>query len=363
MRETMRLEELITKAKRLRASDIHLVCRCQPAYRVDGKLIHSPDDEVLTPQACEAFAKELVMGARVGADESEEVDIREKDLSLSVGGIRIRANVFRQQGEISAALRILPSEIPELAALGLPPVVYEFPTWKSGIVLVTGETGSGKSTTLAAILNEINRSRQGHIITLEDPIEYIYKPDKCVINQRQVGVDTESFSQGLRASLREDPDIILIGEMRDGETIETALTAAETGHLVFATLHTNSATDTIERIVGRFPSGQQPQIRTELSLCLRAVMAQKLIPKKGGGRVAACEVMVVTPAIRNLIREGKTAQIYSSILTDSKVGSMALDTTLLALLRADKVEMKDVEELARDPEYLRKNLRGTAGRW
>ena len=222
-------------------------------------------------------------------------------------------------------------------------MVAEFATYNQGLVLITGETGSGKSTTLAAILERINQREQKHILTLEDPIEYIYTPKSCVINQREVGRDTGSFAAGLRAALREDPDVILVGEMRDLETIETALTAAETGHLVFGTVHTNSAADSIDRMVDVFPAGRQQQIRLQLSMCLRAVLSQQLLPKTGGGRVAACEVMKTDSAIRNLIREGKTPQILNAIQTSGSLGNVLMDKTLQGLYKAGSISRETYE--------------------
>ena len=238
--------------------------------------------------------------------------------------------------------------IPEIEELSLPPAVSEFPKYKSGLVLVTGETGSGKSTTLAAVLNRINHTESKHIITLEDPIEYVYTPDKCLVNQREIGKDTNSYGDGLRAALREDPDVILIGEMRDLETIETALTAAETGHLVFATLHTNSASDSIDRVVSVFPAGRQQQIRTQLAGTLRAVLAQQLVPKIGGGRVAACEVMTVSAAIQNLIREGKTPQIDNFITMNAREGNILMDTALANLARAGKISQQEATQRSKN---------------
>ena len=290
----MSLEDLVVKAREFGGSDIHLACGVPPKFRRDGKL-ENLDEMPLTHNDCEAYAKEMA-----GKMYVQMEDIGELDLAQTIAGSRVRMNLFRQQGSVSASLRILSDHIPEISQLGLPPLVSQFPTWQKGIILVTGETGSGKSTTLAAILNQINHTRKEHIITLEDPVEYIYKPDMCLINQREVGKDTRTYADGLRAILREDPDIILIGEMRDGETIETALTAAETGHLVFATLHTNSAVDSVDRIVGTFSAERQPQIRMQLSTTLKAVLAQQLLVRKGGrGRCAACEAMYVTPAIHD----------------------------------------------------------------
>ena len=349
------VEQLIETAKNKRGSDIHIACGVPPKYRVDGQL-QNLTDEILTKEDCEAYARELAK------ERYEEIEwIGELDLALTIAESRVRINLFRQQGAVSASLRILSDHIPRIEDLGLPPLVSRFPTWQKGIILVTGETGSGKSTTLAAILDQINHTRREHIITLEDPIEYIYKPDLSLINQREIGKDTKSYADGLRAILREDPDIILVGEMRDGETIETALTAAETGHLVFATLHTNSAADSVDRIVGTFPAERQPQIRMQLSTCLKAVLSQQLLVRKGGqGRVAACEAMLVTGAIRNLIREGKTPQMQSSILSSAREGSITMDNCLLQMVREGKISADTAVEAAADPDYVRQNAGGSA---
>lgn len=348
----MRVEELIIKAKEDGASDIHLVCGIAPRYRLDGELINMSSIP-LSYEDCEEYAQELA-----GEEYKKIEDIGELDLAKTIAGERVRVNLFRQQGSISAALRILSSQIPRLEELGLPPVVSQFASWKKGIILVTGETGSGKSTTLAAVLNEINHTRNAHIITLEDPVEYVYDSDKCIINQREVGKDTRSYADGLRAILREDPDIILIGEMRDPNTIETALTAAETGHLVFATLHTNSAPDAIDRIVGSFSAERQSQVRMELSTCLKAVVSQQLLPRRSGkGRVAACEVMVVTPAIKNLIREGKTPQMFSAMLSGAAEGSVTMDNALIKMVREQSIDIKTAQEAAHDREYIKRNIR------
>lgn len=348
----MRVEELIRKAREDGASDIHLVCGIHPRYRLDGELINMSSTP-LTHEDCEEYAKELA------GEEYEKIQkTGELDLAKTIAGERIRINLFRQQGNVSAALRILSNRIPRLEELGLPPVVNELSSLKKGIVLVTGETGSGKSTTLAAILNDINHTRNAHIITLEDPVEYIYDPDKCIINQREIGTDTSSYADGLRAILREDPNVILIGEMRDQNTIEIALTAAETGHLVFATLHTNSGPDSIDRIVGSFPAERQSQVRMELSTCLKAVVSQQLLPKRiGKGRVAACEVMVVTTAIKNLIREGKTPQMFSAMLSGASEGSVTMDNALIKLVRDGIIDSKTAHEAAHDREYMKKNVR------
>ena len=312
-----------------------------------GELVDLEGFAPLTDQDCETVAQEL-LGDSMPA-------LGERDLSIELAGRRVRVNLFRQSGHVSAALRILADYIPELDALGLPPAVQNFPALQRGIVLVTGETGSGKSTTLAAILRRINETRRDHIITLEDPIEYIHAPVQCLINQREIGRDTESYAEGLRAILREDPDVILIGEMRDLITIETALTAAETGHLVFATLHTNSAADSIDRMVDVFPAERQRQIRMQLSMTLQAVLAQQLLPRRGGGRVAACELMVVSPAIRNLIREGKTPQIANAVATSADLGGITMDNALIRLFKDKLITADTARAEAHDPDYVKKN--------
>ena len=340
------LDDWIAKAQQERVSDVHIVAGLPVRGRVDGRLM----DLTETPMSwedCENVGRELA-----GSRFSEIERMGEVDLAKSFPcGVRTRINLFRQQGSLSAAIRLLADRIPELEELQLPPAVSNFENYRTGIVLVTGETGSGKSTTLASVLNRINHTRQAHIITLEDPIEYVYTPDKCVINQRQIGADTRSYADGLRSILREDPDVILIGEMRDLNTIETALTAAETGHLVFATLHTNSAADAIDRIVNVFPEGQQKQIRLQLSTTLRAVLSQQLLPRKSGkGRVAACEVMIVNSAIRNLIREGKTPQMESFMAMNAQNGSILMDAALQRLVRDGSVSQQTALSYARDPE-------------
>lgn len=345
----MELEQLIALASQAKASDIHLIYGLPPKLRRDG-VLEDCDLPRLTDAACETYARELAGEAWPQIQKKGELD-----LSRTYGGTRIRVNLFRQQGHISCAIRLLSDRIPRLEDLGLPPAVMEFPGLQRGIVIVTGETGSGKSTTLASILQRINETRREHIITLEDPIEYLYTPDKCAINQREIGRDTDSYADGLRAILREDPDVILIGEMRDLITIETALTAAETGHLVFATLHTSSAADSIDRMVEVFPEGMQRQIRMQLSMTLQAVLSQQLLPRRGGGRVAACEVMAVSPAIRNLIREGKTPQIANSIATSADLGSVTMDNALVRLYRDKIISAETARTAARDADFVKKN--------
>ncbi len=341
------LEELTAQAAEQNASDIHLASGLAPRFRIDGQLC-SAMERVLSAEECTAIAEELA-GAEFDAIRKRG----ELDLAKTISGRRVRVNIYHTRGTISIALRILADRIPKISDLGLPPAVSMFPSYQKGIVLVTGETGSGKSTTLAAILNEINHTRNEHIITLEDPIEYVYEPDRCPISQREIGTDTDSYADGLRAILREDPDIILIGEMRDAETIETALTAAETGHLVFATLHTNSAADSIDRIIGAFSAARQPEIRMQLSTVLMAVLSQQLLVRRGGhGRACACEVMIATPAIRNQIREGKTPQMESSILTSAKEGSLTMDHCLIQMVKNGVIDLDTASSAARKPENI-----------
>ena len=350
MSKLLSMPEIIARAQKLRASDIHIVCGIPIRLRIDGKL-QNLDDNVMTAEDCEAYARDL-------SNHYDAIaEIGEQDLAIGFpDGTRCRVNLFRQQGYVSAAIRILNNHIPAFEELGLPAAVSRFTDFKQGIVLVTGETGSGKSTTLACLLDKINHTQGKHIITLEDPIEYIYTPDQCIINQREVGQDTRSYHDGLKSILREDPDVILIGEMRSLTTIETALIAAETGHLVFATLHTNSAADTVDRIVDVFPASQQAQIRMQLSMCLQAVVCQQLLPHLSGrGRVLATEVMTATPAIRNLIREGKTPQIANAIATSGAEGNHLMDSSLITLFKQRKISSDTAIKAAHDREYVKRS--------
>ncbi|MBO5574229.1 MAG: PilT/PilU family type 4a pilus ATPase [Clostridium sp.] len=343
------IEQLVAQAKQDGASDIHLICGLPPKYRVSGHL-ENMSDIPLSAEDCILYAKTLAGKEYAVFEEAGELDTAE-----SYAENRCRIHIFRAQGVPSAAIRLLRETIPDLDSLGLPPAAMTLPGLHKGIVLVTGETGSGKSTTLAALLDRINHTRKDHIVTLEDPVEYVYKPDLCAINQREIGKDTRSFGEGLRASLREDPNVILIGEMRDRETIETALTAAETGHLVFGTLHTGSASDSIDRMVQVFPEGLQAQIRLQLSMCLEAVLTQQLVPKKAGGRALACEMMVVTDAIRNHIRTGNTPQIANAIATSAAVGGQTMDQALVRLVRGGEVAKSTALHYAKDKEYVKKH--------
>ncbi len=346
----MTIEELAAKAKADGASDIHIICGLVPKYRIDGGL-EDMDTAVCTEEYCLSLARELA-----GEGFEELMSRGELDAAGSFAGCRCRIHLFLQQGVPSLALRILNEQIPDLFALGLPPAVLDLPRLHKGIVLVTGETGSGKSTTLAALIDNINHNDKRHIVTLEDPVEYIYKPDLCAINQREIGKDTKSFASGLRATLREDPDVILIGEMRDRDTIETAITAAETGHLVFGTLHTGSAADSIDRMVQVFPEGAQMQIRLQLSMCLAAVLTQQLVPKREGGRVLAAEYMVVTDAIRNLIRGGNTPQIANAVATSAEIGGQTMDQSLLSLVRRGQITRDSAMHYAVDKDFVQRNM-------
>lgn len=345
------IEELVAKAKADGGSDIHLVCGLPPKYRVNGQL-ENMVNEPLTPEDCLEYARFLSGNE---ANFQFFMDTGELDAANTYADNRCRIHIFKQQGHPSVALRLLREEIPRLEELGLPPAVMDLTTLHKGIVLVTGETGSGKSTTLAALLDKINHTYKYHIVTLEDPVEYLYKPDLCAINQREVGKDTRSFSEGLRASLREDPNVILIGEMRDKDTIETAITAAETGHLVFGTLHTGSASDAVDRIVQVFPADAQTQIRLQLSMTLAAVLTQQLVPRKAGGRTLAVELMLVTDAIRNLIRSGNTPQIANSIATSAAIGGQTMDQALVKLVRSGQISKETALHYAHEADYVRKN--------
>lgn len=347
------LEEILKKSIAEHASDIHFTVGRPPCYRVDGVL--SPVvGERLTPETLNELL-DPVLDTR----HNEELQKNgQTDFAYAIPGVgRFRVNVFLQRGTYASVMRCLPFEIPLPETLGIPKEVIEITRHKRGLVLVTGPTGSGKSTTLASLLHVINQNYPYHIITLEDPIEYVYTPKKAIINQREVGVDVEDYEHGLYASLREDPDVILIGEMRTPETIETALVAAETGHLVFSTIHTNSAVDSIDRIVGVFPENKQPQIRLQLSMTLKAVLAQQLVPRATGrGRAAACELMMITPPVRNLIRDGRTPQMQSYLMSGGKDGSVTMDRFLAELAGKGVIMPETAMEAADDPEEMRKNF-------
>lgn len=344
----MQLADLIRLAHERKASDIHLVCGIPVRLRVDGALCDL-DDHILTREECEEYVRQLYPQ---GLPE-----MGERDLAITVAGTRCRVNVFRRRGDATAAIRLLSDVIPTFDQLGLPEAVRQFSDFKRGLVIVAGETGSGKSTTLACILDQINHTHPKHIITLEEPIEYIYQPDKCIVNQREIGQDSASFGDALRGALRQDPDVILIGEMRAPETIETALIAAETGHLVFATLHSGSASSSVDRIVNSFPADRQSQIRIQLSTTLRAILCQQLLPKKTTGRVLATELMIANSAIHNLIREGKSAQIPNAIATSGELGNHLMDSSLLRLYQTGAITRDFALAAAANEEGMRRTLR------
>ena len=320
------LRQLLEDMVNRKASDLHITAGVPPELRIDGS-VTATEYEVLTPEKCTALAYSVLSDEQRKRFETT----KELDFSFGVKGLsRFRANVFLQRGVTSMAIRQIPYEILPMEKLGLPPVVREFTNRQKGLVLVTGPTGSGKSTTLAAMLDRINSSRQSHIMTIEDPIEYIHHHKKCIVNQREIGADTSSFPTALKYVLRQDPDVILIGEMRDLETIEAALTIAETGHLVFATLHTNSTYEAVNRIVDVFPADQQKQILTQLAFTLEGVITQQLIPRsRAGGRILTAEVLMCTPAIKAVIREGKIHQIYSLMQAGQKYGMQTMNQALL----------------------------------
>ncbi len=346
--------EVLTRMVEQRASDVHLSAGYPPALRVRGRITPMEEYGPLLPQATRDTVYSLLNDDQRKRFESQ----KQLDLAYAVPGVaRFRVNCFFQRGAISAAFRRIPHEIPQLDELGLPKVLEEFTRKPRGLVLVTGPTGSGKSTSLAAMLDIINSEREEHILTIEDPIEFLHRHKSCIVNQREIGADAENFAAALKAALREDPDVILVGEMRDLETMETALTAAETGHLVFATLHTQSTAQTVDRIIDIFPAQQQAQVRMQLSIGLQGIVTQQLLPTiDGAGRVVACEVLVPTPAVRNLIREGKTHQIYSAIQTSGSTGMQTMDAHLAQLVRLGRVSRKLAEQRSSVPEELKRLL-------
>lgn len=341
------MEKLLREAVSKQASDLHITVGLPPVLRISGNLVKT-NHSILSPDDTNS----LFMSITKTEQQALFLQCGELDFSYAIPGLsRFRVNAFRQRGTIALVIRVVTEQIPTLEQLGHPEIIKTLSRKPRGLVLVTGPTGSGKSTTLAAMINLINYERSCHIITLEDPIEYLHKHNKSIINQRELHADTKSFASALRAALREDPDVILVGEMRDPETIATAITAAETGHLVFATLHTGDAAQTIDRIIDVFPPYQQQQIRIQLSLTLQGIISQQLLPKADGfDRVAALEVLVATPAVRNLIREGKTHQIISVIQTGAKVGMQAMDMSLRDLYRRGVVPYEEALSRAMDPE-------------
>lgn len=331
------------------ASDIHFKADISPMVRVDSRLAIVPQVGTFTPEESRKLI-ELTMTEEQSGLLNEK---RELDFSFGYGEVRFRVNAYFEKGQLAAALRLIPKKVRTFQELGIPPIIEKFMQQAQGLFIITGPTGHGKSTTLAAMVEYVNSSRTDHIITIENPIEYVFANKRSIISQREVGTDTFSFARALRSALRQDPNLILVGEMRDLETIDTALTAAETGHLIFTTLHTNSAAQTADRIIDVFPPYQQPQVRAQLAGVLLGIVSQRLIPKVGGGRVVATEILVATSAVRNLIREGKTHQLDNIIATSAAEGMISLDKVLAELVAKGEITIDDALIWAIDPKNLK----------
>ncbi len=346
----LKLNELLMLTAKQSASDLHLAVGRRPTIRVDSVLIPVAKEPILTKEDAEGLVLALL------TDEQKQEFFEKKQIDLSYNfedKARFRVNVYFQRGFMAAALRLIPAQIKTIEELNLPSLLHDFTRLKQGFILMTGPAGHGKSTTLAAILDEINHKRTDHIITIEDPIEYLFSQDRCIISQREVGLDTISFHDGLRSILRQDPDVIMIGEIRDPETMSTAMTAAETGHLVFSTMHTNSASQTIDRIIDSFPPNQQGQIISQLASTLVAVVSERLVPRLGGGRIPATEIMIANAAIRNLIREKKIYQIDLVIETSMQEGMLSLNRSLVNLIKKKDIALEQAEGFSLNPAELR----------
>ena len=349
----MNVEHIIDMARQAGASDVHLVCGLPVKFRLAGRLENAgiDGDAPLSHDDCEQLGRELA-----GDDFDRIKRIGELDRADTIADVRVRINLFRQQGHVSAALRLLSDRIPALETLGLPPAVMDFPRIQRGIVVVTGETGSGKSTTLAALIDSINHTRAENIITMEDPIEYVHKHGTCIVTQREVPTDVATYSEALRSAMRESPDVILLGEMRDQDTIGTAVTAAEMAQLLFSTLHTTGAAGTVDRIIDAFPASQQRQIRIQLSMVLQAIVSQQLVPTVDGGTAPAFEIMITNTAIRNLIREEKTHQLDSAIASGGAEGMRTMDQSLFDLVKSGRVAKEMALQYSIHQEALEKRF-------
>jgi len=344
------MSDLIEEAIRVDATDIHLTVGAPPILRIDSKLAAVKGQEVLTNEK----VKELSFSLLNKEQEERFWAYKDIDLSFSYGEkARFRVNIYQQTGKIATALRLLPTKIRTIEELNLPPMMHQFTPMSQGFFLVVGPSGHGKSTALAALVDEINHTRQDHIITIEDPIEYLFIQDKCIVDQREIGVDAIDFHRALRGMFREDADVVMVGEMRDPETISTAITAAETGHLIFSTLHTNTAAQTIDRIIDTFPPHQQNQIRMQLAATLLGILSRRLLPCTKGGLINAVELLIVNSAVRNLIREGKIHQVDMVIETSSDAGMISLNRSLAALINQGLVAYEDAEIYSINPAELR----------
>jgi twitching motility protein PilT len=353
--QEIKIELMLEEVFRKHSSDLHLQVGIPPMLRIDGTLVPIPGYDALD----EAKVESLIFA--ILEEDQKQILLKDKefDFSFAFGTLgRFRVNAYHERGNLAAALRLVPNEIKTVSELALPNVISNFADYPRGLVLITGPTGSGKSTTLAALVDKINSERSAHIITIEDPIEFTHRSKKSVIVQREVHYDTYSFSAALRSSLRQDPDVVMIGEMRDLETISAAITIAETGHLVFATLHTNSAAQSIDRMIDVFPPHQQSQIRTQLASILMAICSQRLIPAIGGGRVPAAEIMIANPAVRNIIREGKSHQLDAVIQTSSDQGMQTMDRTLSGLVKSGIITYDNAREYAVDLTEFDRLIRG-----
>ena len=345
-----KLVELLTACAKQNASDLHLAVGRRPTLRIDGVLVPLQKEPIMTPEMAEG-----IVGALITNEQKERLLAqRQVDFAYSFEDkARFRVNVYFQRGYLAAALRLVPARIKTVEELNLPPILHDFSKLSQGFILIVGPAGHGKSSTLAAVLDEINHTRSDHIITIEDPVEYLFTQDKCIVSQREVGSDTVGFHSALRTVLRQDPDVVMIGEMRDTVSISTAMTAAETGHLVLSTLHTNSASQTIDRVIDSFPAEQQGQVTSQLAATLVAIVSERLLPRISGGRIPSMEIMIVNPAIRNLIRERKTYQIDLVIETSLQEGMVTLNRSLVNLVKNKEITLENAELYSLNPAELR----------